>query len=135
MHQAWTRLGECNHCGHCCQSVGAMEHVVGPGQAPDPAFLDAHGYTLGSDGTRRKWLTLTDPCPQHEGERCRIYDTRPETCRSFPEKPDNLELTPCSYWFESTIVPGSIVRWGGQGSPYPHRLRAYADTRSAVVAS
>jgi hypothetical protein len=47
-----------------------------------------------------------------------VYNERPRTCRAFPEKPIQTLETPCSYWFENR-VHGRVVRFGGNGSPYP----------------
>jgi Fe-S-cluster containining protein len=45
---------------------------------------------------------------------CRIYETRPETCATFPRLPVDIVGTPCSYWFER-----DGQRIGGTGSPHP----------------
>ena len=127
----WERKGECNHCGHCCEMV-AREAIVRTDEqvGRDPAFYAARGFKpTRVDGEIRfvlfAWLHA--PCPQrnvvqeHNGlggfreeSRCAIYETRPETCRTFPRLPVDIVGTPCSYWFER-----GEQKAGGTGSPHP----------------
>jgi Fe-S-cluster containining protein len=88
-----TRKGECNGCGFCCQVISRVHLLF---QTDDAAFLKVRG--MQPDGT--KWIDIVDPCPQHVDNSCAIYDTRPKTCRDFPQKPEEIRDTPCSYWFE-----------------------------------
>jgi Fe-S-cluster containining protein len=121
----WTRHGECNGCGFCCESVSRDVLVRTEEQvAVDKPFYLARGFQPTTiDGERRYVLFawLVAPCPELKKEtwaygtqyRCRIYEHRPETCQTFPRLPQDIVGTPCSYWFthgEHTI--------GGQGSPH-----------------
>jgi Fe-S-cluster containining protein len=106
----WVRKGECNDCGWCCENVGRFEITAPP---MDIEYLKVrgfrhteHGYTLAGD--------FCSPCPAHIDNRCSIYEDRPQTCKDFPEEPNRIVDTPCSYWFEDEL--GNKV--GGKGSPY-----------------
>jgi Fe-S-cluster containining protein len=65
------------------------------------------------------------PCPKHRNDRCSIYDKRPEACRVFPEFPEQVAATPCSYWFEDEEGIQSPV--GGDASPYGVKHRQYRE--------
>jgi Fe-S-cluster containining protein len=76
----------------------------------------------GEDGKIRLVTHSFAPCAAHDPVklRCTIYDDRPDVCRAFPSMPDQIEGTPCSYWFEAVDEEGSVVeRRGGLGSPHP----------------
>jgi Fe-S-cluster containining protein len=115
---AWVRHGECNHCGHCCTFV-AREVLVRTREEirRDPAFYTARGFAeVEVDGQPRHvlWAWLHAPCPQFTGGRCGIQAVKPETCVAFPQRPQDIVGTPCSYWFER-----AGVAVGGTGSPFP----------------
>lgn len=127
----WTRQGECNHCGWCCEKV-AREAIVRTATQlqSDPAFYAARGFKpMQVDGETKHVLFawLEAPCPQLRIEqipyglggmlpssRCGIYETRPQTCADYPRLPVDIVGTPCSYWFER-----GTDRVGGTGSPFP----------------
>lgn len=123
----WTRHGECNGCGHCCEKVARDVIVRTPEQVRrDPAFYRTRGFQETEvDGEVRHVLFawLEAPCPElrvvrwggGEIPRCMVYDRRPETCRQFPLLPRDIVGTPCSYWFED--ARGRLA--GGTGSPHP----------------
>lgn len=133
----WTRRGRCNGCGYCCQFSGrTVAHLVartleGTGQ-PDWAYYEARDFNIQrmADGTYDVAFPchLMAPCPQHdvEKQRCRIYETRPETCQKFPEFPSQVLGSPCSYWFERERANGELERQGGEGSPYPGKSHLVA---------
>lgn len=112
------RHGECNSCGWCCQFNGVHRNVV------DAREADVEFYRLrGAQPVQGQLLYLAHeylPCSAHDkaGAKCAVYDARPETCRSFPEVPGQIEGTPCSFWFEETADDGTISRRGGSGSPH-----------------
>jgi Fe-S-cluster containining protein len=133
----WTRKGECNNCGWCCDKV-AREAIVRTDEqiARDPAFYAARGFKpMDVDGARRHVLFawLEAPCPQRwtvnvpnglggfsAQSRCAVYNTRPQTCVSFPRLPVDIVGTPCSYWFEREAgIDSATYKAGGQGSPWP----------------
>lgn len=119
MNPEWVRKGECNHCGYCCQFMGgrlmAFEHKPISGEV-DMEFLKMRGVSFRNDGKAEMWADLYVPCVNHDSEakRCRIYDERPRTCHLFPQLPEQIIGTPCSYWFER-----GEEKIGGMGSPYP----------------
>jgi Fe-S-cluster containining protein len=125
MPLTWTRHGECNHCGFCCQYSAQTQVVVeNPNGIADPAYHRTRGFTLtyvGGVAVKAVALALIQlpPCPKADVQGattlCRDYEHRPTTCRDFPKTPDQVKGIPCSYWFESPA--GDIV--GGLASPYP----------------
>ncbi len=121
------RKGECNNCGWCCQFDGihrnVVEHLDGQG-AIHPSDQQFYGLRGGQiiDGGRRILYVVQSyaPCSAHnkETKQCNIYDNRPLSCIEFPAIPEQIEGTPCSYWFE-TINNEKLIQRGGLGSPYP----------------
>lgn len=114
----WTRHGECNECGHCCQTFTRDIVVRDLADVKDATFYRARGFqpmTIG--GKTRHVLTgwMVAPCPQfNETCGCLTYTDRPKTCRDFPVAPADIVASPCSYWFER-----GAHKVGGTGSPYP----------------
>ena len=100
---------------------------------PDWHFLAARCVGIVNDKEKGtfavKKVDLFAPCQLYDqaqamkGPGCKIYDVRPATCRDFPEKPEQILDTPCSFYFERT-VDGSTERVGGKGSPHPGRTVA-----------
>ena len=145
----WTRHGECNHCGWCCEKV-ARDCIVRTDEQVqrDPAFYAARGFKpTRVDGAIRfvLWAWLEAPCPQKQElsysdglggfgkqSRCGIYLTRPETCQTFPRLPVDIVGTPCSYWFEAESVKGR-VSIGGSASPHPGSEAALLALEQALV--
>lgn len=128
------RKGECNHCNWCCQFISILRVTVPESSlTPDSERLYAlRNGVRGEDGKMRFCSHQFLPCTAHdkEAQRCRIYDNRPEVCQTFPGIPDQIEGTPCSFWFEGVDENGETVRRGGLGSPYPslprfHELRSH----------
>jgi Fe-S-cluster containining protein len=123
----WTRHGECNDCGFCCETVARDVIVRTEAQvARDADYYRARGFKrVMVDGEPRHVLFawLEAPCPELRTEswsagttsRCAMYDARPRTCREFPRLPRDIVGTPCSYWFEHEST-GALV--GGTGSPH-----------------
>lgn len=106
----WKRKGECDGCGLCCEIIARVELDFNENE---PEWLAARG--LPREGT--KWFTIIDPCPQlQEDKKCGIYEDRPNTCREFPTKPDDLVELSCTYWFEHKITGQTF---GGLRSPHP----------------
>ena len=125
----WTRKGECNSCGWCCQMVTWLTIVVPLEQVKtDEKYFQVRGFNqhgqLSGD--------LFAPCPQHDNENkcCRIYNERPATCCAFPISPDQIVKSPCSHWFERPTADGQTERIGGDGSPWPgHSVRPQASIK------
>jgi Fe-S-cluster containining protein len=105
----WVRKGECNGCGFCCEIITQvhLDFVLN-----DPDWIKVRG--LPPNG--RKLYLINDPCPQLEQEtkRCKIYENRPQLCKDFPQEPDDITNSPCSYYFENTET-GEIVTGSNQG--------------------
>lgn len=124
-HGRWTRRGECNHCGWCCQfSARSVAVVTGDDGAGlrDPEYYRVRGFRLewhaGVPIRATSLVQHYQPCPQHTGAGCALYADRPQTCRDFPWVPRQIVGTQCSYWFERDD-DGALKRVGGLGSPYP----------------
>jgi Fe-S-cluster containining protein len=120
------RLGECNGCGWCCQyeSIHALT-ARGPngGELPldDQRFYKLRGGEVVDGGKAVRFLVQGySPCSNHDAENkaCKAYEGRPQSCRDFPSVPQQIEGTPCSFYFEIE-VDGEKHRRGGKGSPYP----------------
>lgn len=115
----WTRKGECNRCGWCCQYEIAVRIKVNISRDPD--YYKVRGHQLFADGTARSLAYIGYPCPKFDEKEksCMIYSERPRTCIEFPNSPDQVEDVPCSYWFERVGSDGSVERRGGMESPWP----------------
>lgn len=119
--------GECNHCGWCCQFEGIHRNVVLPQDGSttidvtDQEFYKLRGGRADPDGRFVLYVMQAYvPCSAHNttNMNCGIYENRPTICKEFPSKPEQIEGTPCSYWFEE-IIDGKSIKRGGHGSPYP----------------
>lgn len=101
----WIRHGECNQCGDCCrQATNCVSLLV-------PIADEAYGRVrFGAPTSRAASVSgvpifeirgpLLLPCPQLDGDRCAIHDTKPTYCRETPCAPDDIDGLPrCSYWF------------------------------------
>ena len=129
----WTRRGECNHCGWCCEFIGRRIFTITPRPAPgqreiDWDFLRVRGFNR--TGVKASLpIGLHAPCWEHDvaAQRCKIHDTRPATCRAFPERPEQIDGTPCSYYFERVQPDGAIEQVGGDGAPFPGSTRLEED--------
>jgi Fe-S-cluster containining protein len=120
------RRGECNHCGWCCQFVAIQRHSLLPkvGQATvnedHRKFLELRGAVTNPEQTVTRFVVHQfAPCSMHDDQRCKDYECRPDVCRNFPETPEQIEGTPCTFWFED--ADGTMR--GGGGSPYPTQPR------------
>lgn len=123
-----TRMGDCNHCGWCCQFEGLHRNVVesaAPNEKVEPdevAFYTLRGGKVDIDGRLLRYIAQAYlPCSAHDSaeKKCKAYDVRPSICREFPAIPEQIEGTPCSHWFEGTLPNGEIIQRGGEGSLYP----------------
>lgn len=118
MSEKWIRSGECNHCGHCCQTIAREALVREDGQVNrDREYYVARGFRQATVDGRRQWVLfgwVAAPCPQHVEGRCAMQASKPRTCREFPLVPLDVVGTPCSYWFSN-----GVVKLGGTGSPHP----------------
>jgi len=128
----WTRHGDCNHCGWCCQAIGhiALNYQMGP--SSDVYFYQVRGFKFDHIGKvmSKERAVIYDPCPQHDVDklRCKIYENRPKTCQEFPTKPELIQGSPCCYWFTRATQDGRTEYIGGEGSPYPgHRVLECSD--------
>ncbi len=131
----WVRHGDCNQCGHCCETIEPNHRFDLRGEIRDEAeetFLKTRGYTI--EGKRAFIMTtVVAECPQldrYEGTQaaglmtgCKVWDDRPPTCQEFPITPAQVRGTPCSYWFERE--DGRKV--GGDDTPYAEGRTPRAD--------
>lgn len=101
----WIRQGECNACGDCCRQATNLIQVDVP--IPDEAYGRVrYGEPvsrlaeLGGMPVFRIVGPVLLPCPQLDGDRCQIHETKPQYCRDTPATPDDIEGLPrCSYYF------------------------------------
>lgn len=128
----YIRRGECNHCGWCCQFEGIERRVLEPPagkrtlDSDEQRFYQLRGGRVDVVFQRVRFVSYSYlPCSEHDvvAKRCRNYADRPEICQAFPARPEQIESTLCSYWFEATLQDGTVERRGGQGSPYPTQAR------------
>ena len=82
---------KCSGCGTCCRWTGSVllteKDIVRMADflhLSEQEFIDAHTRLAPS----RKQLALLDQedgsCAFLEGNRCSVYEARPEQCRTFP---------------------------------------------------
>ena len=108
---------------NCCQFMAINRLTI---KKQDVTEDSRKFYTLrngleGEDGKIRTVAHMFMPCSAHDNvnRKCTIYENRPQICRDFPVIPDQIEGTPCSYWFEIVDENGNIIeRRGGLNSPY-----------------
>lgn len=119
------RKGECNNCGWCCQFEAVHQCTASspdgqPLSLSDQTFYTLRGGTVHENGKQVRYLMYAYlPCEAHVADQgCSIYENRPDICRNFPSSPEQIEGSPCSYWFE-TEENGKLVQRGGKNSPYP----------------
>jgi len=118
------RKGECNNCGWCCQFL-VIHRMTVPVEDVTPDSENFYAMRNGNKGPDGKIRFVTHgfaPCSAHDAPaaRCKVYDARPEVCRLFPQVPEQIEGTPCSYWFEAVDEDGNVrERRGGLDSPHP----------------
>lgn len=99
---SWQRLGECNGCGDCCRQGTSPVEITFP--ETDEAYGRVRfGEPVGWDGGLpifRVRGPILSPCPMLDGDRCTIHETKPQTCRDTPTRPEELEgLARCSFMF------------------------------------
>lgn len=68
----------CAACGLCCD--GTLFHSVDLSATDRIDVLRARGLTIKE---KRGEAAFRQPCPAHDGNGCRIYEDRPERCRSY----------------------------------------------------
>lgn len=112
------RMGECNHCGWCCQYLGSghtkMKLALDPEQQEDRKYLEIRGFQVISEEMAEIETLWYAPCPAHKDDRCSVWEDRPYSCKTYPIRPAQIIRSPCSYWFEY-----GDIRVGGDASPYP----------------
>lgn len=97
---------DCTQCGNCCMrlqvhvtpaDVAALAARVDvPVSAIHETYLTDHGCVeIG------EWRRFKDsPCAFLDGKRCSVYESRPETCRAYPELTDFR-------WLIDTYIEGA----------------------------
>lgn len=128
----WVRKGGCIDCGYCCVfAINRSKLFMKAPSEQDREFLLTRGFKPTVTPTGEVGLEIMAeayvPCPQHQNNRCAIYDKRPEACKIFPQYPEQIVGTPCSYWFEDE--EGKEKPIGGDASPYARR---WAEFRNMV---
>ena len=91
------RIGRCNDCGACCENVQFMFRNLDPKHASFYSMFDGISAKVIGDTTI---ITIKAKC-KHLGWKdgksyCAIYENRPEECRAFPWRPDQISEK-CGY--------------------------------------
>jgi len=77
---------DCRECGNCCREIL-------PTLSKDDVIDLATGLRISLEETLERYLVRNEtgdftfnqlPCPLLEGNVCRVYEHRPENCRSYP---------------------------------------------------
>lgn len=78
---------DCLDCGNCCR-------IIIPNLSPSDITGLAAGLRLSEAELTRRYLTTREdqntctfnatPCPFLSGNQCRVYECRPQSCRSYP---------------------------------------------------
>ena len=123
------RQGECNNCGWCCQFLSIQKITIPQKDVTDDStkFYELRNAIKCNDGKIRLVTHSFVPCIAHDNTKkcCLDYESRPEVCKNFPSLPEQIEATPCSYWFEIVDDEGNVIeRRGGLDSPYPTNSKA-----------
>ena len=79
-NKAWD---ECIGCANCCKYL-----AEGPYFKKDTSTIEF--YKVRAEFSVQNihgqyWFFIYSPCPQLEDGLCKIYETRPATCRKFPK--------------------------------------------------
>jgi Fe-S-cluster containining protein len=82
---------ECTGCGDCCRwsgsvllTAGDINRMADALGLSEQAFIDRH-TRLAPNRTQLALIDNPDEsCSFLEGDRCSVYEARPEQCRSFP---------------------------------------------------
>lgn len=86
LYRKYSNEIDCTQCGNCCREVTPIlsEHDI-------HRISDAVGLSV--PAVRKKYLEIDEdgdtsfnskPCPFLSGNICKIYESRPEDCRSYP---------------------------------------------------
>jgi Fe-S-cluster containining protein len=108
MEREWIRHGECNQCGDCCRHASNAITLFVPIADREYARV-RFGEPVAPPDLYQLVGPILMPCPKLDGDRCGIHDTKPTFCTEAPFKPEDVEGTRCSYWFEHRET-GEIVR-------------------------
>lgn len=93
--ERYLRKGYCSGCGWCCKVLTRVK--ISAGDIEDRYYAQARGVPTDKDS----WHDLYEPCPLlTHANLCSIYTDRPKTCREFPQRPWQIEDSPCTYFFE-----------------------------------
>jgi hypothetical protein len=74
----------CDQCGACCRNLGiyiAQEDLDRESKLATVTTVDPD---TPDDARYRFKLTVYEPCPMQDGNRCTIQDTKPDVCRATP---------------------------------------------------
>jgi len=85
------RLFRCSGCGECCRWTGAVLltdsdilRLAAHLKLTEQEFIDRH-TRLAPNRTQLALLDQDDgSCAYLDGDRCSVYEARPEQCRTFP---------------------------------------------------
>lgn len=87
---------ECTQCGECCRRPGYVEFTPSD-VARVMEFLDIDDITLfetfelvGFEENFAVHVEKGKPCTFLDGDLCRVFDARPEQCRTYPFWPEFL---------------------------------------------
>lgn len=70
----------CKACGYCCSKW----EVTYPNNPVQNEFMYARGFSILQRCDEFIQWVIDLKCPQLKGNKCRIYDKRPEACKRYP---------------------------------------------------
>jgi Fe-S-cluster containining protein len=128
LSQKYFALIDCKECGNCCRSL-------------ELEFTEPELHTIAKsmdqsiDEFKKRFVVegIMKPCPALKGNRCSIYEDRPDVCRSYPhlEQPgftfrlygvlDNIRICPIA--FSAFEELKAKVKWSKYRARWSKRMR------------
>jgi Fe-S-cluster containining protein len=99
---------DCTQCANCCrQTSAALEDadVERLAAALGLSVPDLQASTLELVEQGDEHWSLPAPCPLLEGNLCRVYEARPETCRAYPHLHNDFRAASISRINNTFICP------------------------------
>jgi len=86
--------GRCKQCGRCCRTF--TDWIMKPTEEMRK-ILEMRGIKVRDiDDMTSAVIVETKPCIYLKNNKCKIYNSRPELCRTYPSD-KNLILDGCGY--------------------------------------
>ena len=84
---------DCTKCGNCCREVYPFLSSADESRLVEGLMNSGRAIpALQSEGGDERRTFCAKPCPMLEGDRCSVYEFRPDDCRNYPhlDRPDFL---------------------------------------------